>query len=493
MKDWLSIGEFSKRTGFSIKALRIYEEKGLLVPHARSESQYRFYHDQQLSLAGKIQHFKHLGFSLEQIKVLLAETKQCSLKEILERRLQESRLASQVLQEQITALETILASLDAGQELTDLERSQVMENFLESSIDKLKRRGVIDPQLHDRLSEEVSRFSPEISRIVPELRKIREFAHKENILLGPGRGTSPASLVLFAEGYSPFNPLQFGLLPELFSRTKYLHLEVEYSRHKEIGEMCDVIKAKTNFDVVAFRSPLLDIFAEMKKKIGEVQFDSFSDFDPMVLEAPTRVGVRGLFGVEWNSNYHAWQNMPESVKKSKNWNALQEWHSHNVMSSPEDFINLEILHERWASQDLLSYTSATAPSDLPELKNTRGYMIFREDWLKILMRVAGIDVLKARDVLRELDDMENPPQRTLVDDIADEKIKVLLKKTAPGVFAKSHAVTAWWYYKRTAILKSLWPKEYLATIDSWEQKHQIIWQEFGYPLDGGKYYLKANS
>lgn len=491
MKDWLSIGEFSKRTGFSVKALRIYEEKGLLVPHARSENQYRVYNDQQLKLAGKIQHFKQLGFSLEQIKILLAETKQCSLKELLERRLQESRLASQVLSEQITSLEAILTSLNSGHELTDLERSQVMENFLESSIDKLKRRGLMDQQVHEKLSDEVARFSPEIARIVPELRKIREYAHKENILLGPGRGTSPASLVLFAEGYSPINPLQFGLLPELFSRTKYLHLEVEYARYQEIGRMCDELKAQTSFDVVAFRSPVLDIFADMKKKIGEVQFDNFSDIDPMILEAPKRTGVRGLYGVEWNSNYHAWQSMPESLKKNNDWGALERWHTQNVINSPEEFITLAILHEKWSAQDLANFTTAKAPENLPELKNSRGYMVFREDWLKILMRLTGLDVLRAREVLTQISDMNNPPARTVVDDIADESLKVLLKKTAPGVYAKSHAVTHWWYYKRTAILKSLWTKEYLEVIDRWEQKHQTIWQEFGYPLGDGSYYLKA--
>lgn len=492
MKDWFTIGEFSKRTGFSNKALRLYEEKDLLVPHSRSENSYRYYSSAQLELAKKIQHFKSLGFSLEQIKVLLVETKESSLKELLEKRLQECRSTSLALAQQIATLETILASLTIGQELTDLERSQVMENLLEASIDKLKRRGLVDQHTHGRLSDEVALFSSEISQTVPEFRRIVEYARKQNILLGPGRGTSPASLVLFAEGYSPINPLQFGLLPELFSRTKYLHLEVEYSRHQELGQMCDELKSKTKIDVVAFRSPILDIFAEMKKKIGEVDFDKFSDFDPMILQAPKKIGVRGLFGIEWNSNYHAWQKMPDSLKTGKNWRALEGWFSNNTMNSPEDYINLQIIHERWSPQDLTAYSSAKGPEDLPELQNSKGYMIFREDWIKILMRLKGVDALQAREVLAQLSDMAEPAQKTIVDEISDEKIKTLLKKTAPGTFAKSHAVASWWYYKRTAILKSLWPKEYLATVDAWEQRHGLIWQEFGYPLEDAKYYLKAN-
>lgn len=43
MKDWVSVGEFGKKTGLSYKALRIYEEKRILIPHSRSEGDHRVY------------------------------------------------------------------------------------------------------------------------------------------------------------------------------------------------------------------------------------------------------------------------------------------------------------------------------------------------------------------------------------------------------------------------------------------------------------------
>ncbi|MBO9666618.1 MAG: MerR family transcriptional regulator [Bdellovibrio sp.] len=492
MKDWLSIGEFGKRTGFSVKALRLYEEKGLLVPYTRSEGQHRVYTEAQVHLAGRIQHYKALGFSLDQIKVLLAETSDGTLKELLERRLQESRAAAVSLSQQITSLESVLASLTSGQELTEAERTQVMESLLERSIDNLKRRGVTDGATLGKLSDEVSRYSPETQAIIPDLRKIMAYAQKENILLGPGRGTSPSSLVLYAEGYSPFNPLDFGLLPELFAGTKFLHLDVEFSRHKEIGQMCDELKTRTGFDVVAFRSPMLDILADVQKQIGPVQFDKFSDYDPMILEAAQRLGARGLYAIEWNERVHAWQNMPESLKASKkNWKAFEEWHLQHPMRSPQDLINLDILFEHWSEWDFKNYATATAPVELPELTEARGYMLYREDWIRIVMRYLGVDVLAAREILRQVGNLNNPPRTSKLDEISDEKIKKLLKMTAPGTFAKSHAVTIWWYYKRTAILKNLWPKEYLAAVDRWEAKNQMVWQEFGYPLADGTYHLKA--
>ncbi|MCB0407384.1 MAG: MerR family transcriptional regulator, partial [Bdellovibrionales bacterium] len=71
MKNKLSIGQFSKKSGVTQRALRVYEELGLLVCEKRSESGYRIYDESQLERASQIKKFKHLGFTLEQIKALL--------------------------------------------------------------------------------------------------------------------------------------------------------------------------------------------------------------------------------------------------------------------------------------------------------------------------------------------------------------------------------------------------------------------------------------
>jgi DNA-binding transcriptional MerR regulator len=67
-----TIGEFSRVTRISIKALRHYDEIGLLVPVRRDElNNYRFYNDQQIEPAILISELKELGFSLDEIKLLL--------------------------------------------------------------------------------------------------------------------------------------------------------------------------------------------------------------------------------------------------------------------------------------------------------------------------------------------------------------------------------------------------------------------------------------
>lgn len=70
----LKIGDFSKLSQVSIKALRLYDEMGLLKPISVDRSSgYRFYSASQLPRLNRIIAFKDLGFSLEQITQLLNE------------------------------------------------------------------------------------------------------------------------------------------------------------------------------------------------------------------------------------------------------------------------------------------------------------------------------------------------------------------------------------------------------------------------------------
>ncbi len=69
----LSIGEFSRVTRLSIKALRLYHEKGLLVPDRVSlESKYRYYSSAAVERAAVITSLKDMGFSLDEIGAILA-------------------------------------------------------------------------------------------------------------------------------------------------------------------------------------------------------------------------------------------------------------------------------------------------------------------------------------------------------------------------------------------------------------------------------------
>lgn len=70
----LKIGDFSKLSQVSVKALRLYDQMGLLKPlHVDNFTGYRYYSAEQLPRLNRILAFKDLGFSLEQIAKLLDE------------------------------------------------------------------------------------------------------------------------------------------------------------------------------------------------------------------------------------------------------------------------------------------------------------------------------------------------------------------------------------------------------------------------------------
>ncbi len=72
----LTIGEFSKATRLTVKALRIYHEAGLLVPEkVDASTAYRFYGDSSFKKANAICLLRELGFSLKEMKVILDSCK----------------------------------------------------------------------------------------------------------------------------------------------------------------------------------------------------------------------------------------------------------------------------------------------------------------------------------------------------------------------------------------------------------------------------------
>lgn len=69
-----SIGEFSDKTGVSIRTLHYYDEIGLLQPEKNQTSGHRIYKDHDILVLQKIVSLKFLGYSLEKITNLLHQS-----------------------------------------------------------------------------------------------------------------------------------------------------------------------------------------------------------------------------------------------------------------------------------------------------------------------------------------------------------------------------------------------------------------------------------
>ena len=72
-----TIGEFSKITALSVKSLRLYHEKGLLIPHKVDEfTNYRYYDANDYDKAHVIAILKRYDFSLAKIKEILDQCRE---------------------------------------------------------------------------------------------------------------------------------------------------------------------------------------------------------------------------------------------------------------------------------------------------------------------------------------------------------------------------------------------------------------------------------
>ena len=90
----LKIGEVSRLTGIGIEALRFYEKGGLLDRPGRTYSGYRLYDNSVLERLAFIKQAQVLGFTLDEIKQLIAhkqagENPCAEVREIVKSRLEE--------------------------------------------------------------------------------------------------------------------------------------------------------------------------------------------------------------------------------------------------------------------------------------------------------------------------------------------------------------------------------------------------------------------
>lgn len=130
----LKIGEVAAFFDISVKAVRIYEKKGILVPaFVDPESGYRYYTANQLHQLGALLELKALGFSLDEIKeVMVGESSKEALYKAMQQKMHNWENLVAMAQNKMDAIEGIserlLSSKEAEKlrELTDEERAWLL-------------------------------------------------------------------------------------------------------------------------------------------------------------------------------------------------------------------------------------------------------------------------------------------------------------------------------------------------------------------------------
>ena len=117
----MHIGELSRRTGCNIETIRYYERAGLMPLPPRSASRYRLYDDSDVRRLAFVRRARELGFSLDEVRALLAlaadqdEGTCVGARELAARHLAEVRAKIADLRSIARVLEDAIRCCDAGE------------------------------------------------------------------------------------------------------------------------------------------------------------------------------------------------------------------------------------------------------------------------------------------------------------------------------------------------------------------------------------------
>jgi len=68
----MNISDMAKKTGLTSKAIRFYEEKGLVTPPQRSDNGYRSYTDKHLEELTLLRQARQVGFNLDECREMIS-------------------------------------------------------------------------------------------------------------------------------------------------------------------------------------------------------------------------------------------------------------------------------------------------------------------------------------------------------------------------------------------------------------------------------------
>jgi DNA-binding transcriptional MerR regulator len=121
----MNIKKFAEVTGLTPRAIRFYEEKGILRSNRDPENKYRIYGKEEVSLAQRISQFRKMGFSIEEIGVMLKSSRDLSVASIsknIEANLDKLQDEMNAIQKQIRDAETLLTASQKINPLTSRQK-----------------------------------------------------------------------------------------------------------------------------------------------------------------------------------------------------------------------------------------------------------------------------------------------------------------------------------------------------------------------------------
>jgi len=228
---YLRIGELAQRSGVSAKALRLYEQRGLIRPSAHSQAGYRLYGPEALQRLLQVLVLKRSGFSLAEIAQLLGRSPELAADVLgtrirrLERDLADKAQALNVLR-QVAHRMAASSTVTTDELLESITMTNKLEvDFSTAERDALRQRA---EQLGPKGMDEAQRAWPELIAAVrdamqrgtaPEDTHVQDLARRWHALVQAFTGGDPGITRKLGDAYAkqPQAMAANGLDPEMFA------------------------------------------------------------------------------------------------------------------------------------------------------------------------------------------------------------------------------------------------------------------------------------
>lgn len=154
----LKIGDFSKLCKVTIKALRYYDELGILKPDYIDKSNgYRYYNIEKLKIASEIITYKELGLSLEQISyIILNNPEPGEIYKLLVRKRTEVNQIINSEEKKLLRINSVMTELKGAKIMNEIKLKSLPEVIVASMrviIDEYNDLHNVVPQMAKKLQK----------------------------------------------------------------------------------------------------------------------------------------------------------------------------------------------------------------------------------------------------------------------------------------------------------------------------------------------------
>lgn len=506
--NMLSIGNFAKAAKVSSRTIRYYESIGLLPKSRRGENNYRYYEQKWLERMNRIRDLQSLGFSLDDIKMII-DFSDSELSTRLQEKLLELDQDFAHLEERRKRIQNLLSvanKIKTGEQITETERNLFMQNIRDEIIKGLHNR--YQTTSNDLALDYMKRdgwlnHNPQIGIFFDGIRKCIEFAKNKKLTLGTPRGSAAASISLFGLGLSDVDPIKYKMIPErLATLSPSFHIDVEYERGQEFVDFCREINSTLAFgEIQAFKMPLIDIVQNTHKTINQIiNYDAISDDSDVALNPFKKRDFEKIFQFDFTAdslimNFERFK--PEysgPQKVTEHFNGQKEFNFRDIMNvtalwrphTQEIIDRIELYKKAKAKHFSYKFLNEKIKNWLAP---NYGVVIYHEDIIKIISEYTGWDMARSNS-LRRLCMNKNAAQRQQSSDwfefqkFVPKEIADFVAEESKWTFCYPHAISFAKFTKQTAVLKTLHQEAYFTEIEKFEQKMGFRWDDIGIRIKG---------